>query len=303
VAAEEESEGADEALDTSFFATQATVAMPVCEPLVDSRRPVAAPPAEATPEPPPMANWEALSVPEPRNSRWRLIAAGAALILAVNVAYRFYLPMAPLPTAQQLAMPPAADGAKSVSARNDATTAAPGPEVPASVVKANIPEIIPMEAPHQRVVLVSKMTAPEPAHGAAGDARAPEVSVTRGEAPSTSGKGAGLLATNAVPPPPPEPAPETVAKPEDTLIPARLVSSVQPAYPSTARSAQIQGSVVVEAEIDASGSVTRTKVVSGPAALRAAATSALMRWKFQPARLKDQPVPSTTVVTLHFSLR
>jgi len=168
-------------------------------------------------------------------------------------------------------------------------------------VKAKIPEIIPMETPHQRVVLVSKMTAPVTA--ATGDSRAPEVPVTRGDAPSVSGKSAGLLATNAAPPPPPEPAPEIVVKPEDTLIPARLVGSVQPTYPPTARSAQIQGSVVVEVQIDASGKVTGTNVMSGPAALRAAAVSALMRWKFEPARLKDQPTASTTVVTLHFSLR
>ena len=45
------------------------------------------------------------------------------------------------------------------------------------------------------------------------------------------------------------------------------------------------------------------KVLSGPQALRAAATSALAHWKFQPALLGDRPTASTTIVTLQFQLR
>src|SRR5262249_22135618 len=102
----EEPAGTDAAFDPGFFASRPTEAVPVCEPVAQPKKLVAAPAAETAPEPPPMANWEALSVPEPRKSRWRLVALGAALLLAINVAYRFYLPMAPLPTAQQIVVPP-----------------------------------------------------------------------------------------------------------------------------------------------------------------------------------------------------
>ena len=113
-----------------------------------------------------------------------------------------------------------------------------------------------------------------------------------------------LTATSPEPPPPAEPAavPEKTVKPEESLVPARLVSSTQPVYPFLAKQAHIEGNVVIEVQIDAAGIVTGTKVISGPQALRQAAINAIAHWRFEPARLRDWPTASTTMVTLRFML-
>jgi len=51
-------------------------------------------------------------------------------------------------------------------------------------------------------------------------------------------------------------------------------------YPEAARSKGVQGTVVVEAEVDDQGTVTDARVVAGPAELRAAALSSVLEWHF-----------------------
>ena len=173
------------------------------------------------------------------------------------------------------------------------------------------PEVQPILAPSRLVVLVSKMNLP--AHTVTVSAHAaPELTAAAGEGPiaaaplngGTPGKADGLLAGAHLDPPPPT-APEAgeSGQPSEALTPARLVSSTQPVYPLLAKQAHIEGDVVIEAQLDASGNVTGAKVISGPQMLREAALSALTKWKFQPALLRNQPTPSTTNVTLRFRLR
>jgi periplasmic protein TonB len=85
--------------------------------------------------------------------------------------------------------------------------------------------------------------------------------------------------------------------------PARLVSSVQPIYPSLARTQHVAGDVRVDALIDATGRVTTMKVVSGPSLLHQAAMDALRQWKYQAATLDGKPVPMHLTVTLQFRLQ
>ena len=82
----------------------------------------------------------------------------------------------------------------------------------------------------------------------------------------------------------------------------QLLHSVPPQYPPMARQAHVEGDVVVDLVIDASGKVTTMKVVSGPLLLRDAATTALSQWQYQPTRLNDQAVPVEMQVLIKFKM-
>lgn len=82
----------------------------------------------------------------------------------------------------------------------------------------------------------------------------------------------------------------------------KLVSSVMPVYPLSAREANIQGDVVIDTQISPKGSVTSMKVISGPTMLRQAALDALRRWKYQPSQLDGKPVAVQMLVTIRFRL-
>jgi protein TonB len=74
------------------------------------------------------------------------------------------------------------------------------------------------------------------------------------------------------------------------ILQPKLISSPAAIYPTEARTAHIQGDVAVDAFIDENGRVAATKVISGPPALQQAAMNAVRSWKYQPARLDDQPI-------------
>jgi periplasmic protein TonB len=82
----------------------------------------------------------------------------------------------------------------------------------------------------------------------------------------------------------------------------KLINSVAPVYPLTARSSGIQGDVVIDTTIDKSGNVVRMHVVSGPAMLRPPALESLRRWKYEPSRLDGEPVEVQMQVTIKFRL-
>lgn len=87
-----------------------------------------------------------------------------------------------------------------------------------------------------------------------------------------------------------------------TVKQPKLVSSVMPVYPLSAREANIQGDVVIDTQISPKGSVTSMKVISGPTMLRQAALDALRRWKYQPSQLDGKPVAVQMLVTIRFRL-
>lgn len=85
--------------------------------------------------------------------------------------------------------------------------------------------------------------------------------------------------------------------------PARLLSSVAPAYPQLARSQRLSGDVKIDALVDANGKVSTMKVVSGPALLHQAAMDAVRQWKYQAATLNGQPTAMHLTVTVQFKLQ
>jgi TonB family protein len=82
-----------------------------------------------------------------------------------------------------------------------------------------------------------------------------------------------------------------------------LLEKVDPVYPDTARRAQLQGVVVLEAVITASGVVDEVRIVRSPNPIfDAAVEAAVRRWRYRPATLNGRAVPVLLTVTVRFGL-
>jgi periplasmic protein TonB len=80
------------------------------------------------------------------------------------------------------------------------------------------------------------------------------------------------------------------------------VNQVQPAYPSIARAARIQGDVILTAIIGKDGSIQDLQLVSGHPMLVPAAIEAVKQWRYHPYLLNGQPVEVETTITVFFRL-
>jgi TonB family protein len=112
----------------------------------------------------------------------------------------------------------------------------------------------------------------------------------------------GISGPNPASLPVPTVQPEGPVKIGGNVKEPKLINSVAPVYPLTARSSGIQGDVVIDTTIDKSGNVVHTHVVSGPAMLRPSALESLRRWKYEPSKLDGEPVEVQMQVTIKFRL-
>jgi TonB family protein len=107
---------------------------------------------------------------------------------------------------------------------------------------------------------------------------------------------------------PPSPASQThVVMPQRVHVSAGvsnelLVSKVVPTYPPLARQANVQGEVILEADISKEGTVENLRLVSGHPLLVSAAIDAVKQWKYKPYHLNGQAVAVTTQVAVNFTL-
>jgi len=81
-----------------------------------------------------------------------------------------------------------------------------------------------------------------------------------------------------------------------------LIHQVMPSYPSLAKQARIQGSVVLQAQISKTGSIENLQVVQGHPMLAPAAVEAVKQWKYKPYYLNGEPVEVDTLITVNFKL-
>lgn len=81
-----------------------------------------------------------------------------------------------------------------------------------------------------------------------------------------------------------------------------LLTPIRPIYPSIARAAGIQGTVVVEAIISTAGTIESAHVVSGPPMLQAAAVEAIRAARYRPYRLNGEPTAVQTTFTVNFRM-
>jgi protein TonB len=98
-------------------------------------------------------------------------------------------------------------------------------------------------------------------------------------------------------------APKVAATRPPKLSPARAIDPQLPEYPERARKLNIQGSVLLEADIDEHGGLIALRVRQGlERGLDALALASVKRWRFQPATLAGHAVPSTRVIRIRFEL-
>jgi periplasmic protein TonB len=82
----------------------------------------------------------------------------------------------------------------------------------------------------------------------------------------------------------------------------RLIHKVEPQYPALARSARIQGQVVLAAIISKSGEIQNLVLVSGHPLLAPTAIEAVKKWRYRPYLLNGEPVEVETTITVNFEL-
>jgi protein TonB len=111
----------------------------------------------------------------------------------------------------------------------------------------------------------------------------------------------GVSAAVAPPALPSPPVPKLV-KVGGTIREPRKTLHVAPIYPEIARRAGVQGAVVLEAILDATGRVESVRVLGSQPLLDDAAVRAVREWRYTPTELNGVPVPVLMTITVRFSL-
>lgn len=101
-----------------------------------------------------------------------------------------------------------------------------------------------------------------------------------------------------------QPAAQTVnrVRVAGNVLASLLLQTVPPVYPRQARDEKIEGAVVLEVQIDKTGLVSATRVISGHPMLTQAAMDAVKQWVYKPVMLNGEPIDVTSTVTVNFTL-
>jgi TonB family protein len=81
-----------------------------------------------------------------------------------------------------------------------------------------------------------------------------------------------------------------------------LTARIAAAYPAEARQSGVEGEVIIDAVVDATGKPTTLRVVSGPALLWPAALESVRKWQYRPGDLGDHPAPMEMRIAVQFRL-
>jgi protein TonB len=159
------------------------------------------------------------------------------------------------------------------------------------------PQALPSVAPNAAPVVAPDTIAPETGlEGIAAPASSPIAGIETGIGADTVG-----FAEAPPPAPPLVPAAAPVRLHSGIKAPVK-VNDVMPLYPTLARDARVQGVVILEAVVDASGRVESARVLRSIPTLDEAALDAVRQWRFTPALLNGEPVPVVMTVTVRFTL-
>jgi protein TonB len=83
---------------------------------------------------------------------------------------------------------------------------------------------------------------------------------------------------------------------------AKKTNNVLPVYPQIAKTAHVQGTVLLHAIIGKDGSVEELQFISGPPLLMRAAMDAVRQWQYSSTLLKGEPVRVETQIQVIFAL-
>ena len=81
-----------------------------------------------------------------------------------------------------------------------------------------------------------------------------------------------------------------------------LISRVEPLYPAMAKTARVQGQVVLHAIISRQGTIENLQVISGHPMLIQSAIDAVKQWRYKPYLLNGEPVEVDTEIMVDFRL-
>ncbi len=98
----------------------------------------------------------------------------------------------------------------------------------------------------------------------------------------------------------PAPTPPVPVKVSQGVVQGALIFKVNPEYPAVARTARVQGSVLMHAIIGTDGTIQRLQVISGNPLLVRSAMEAVKRWRYRPYLLDGKPVEVETNITVNF---
>jgi protein TonB len=73
-------------------------------------------------------------------------------------------------------------------------------------------------------------------------------------------------------------------------------------YPPLARTARIQGPVILAAVISKAGAIENLRLISGHPMLVPAAIQAVSQWRYKPYILNDEAIEVETQITVNFVL-
>jgi periplasmic protein TonB len=166
----------------------------------------------------------------------------------------------------------------------------------------------PVAGPAQVPIIVFRQPSPLPSvTPTSGDDVAPPAVATGPYVVAPGGGGgrsgvSGLFSdgTQPLPSAPPKPAPAHIRL--SHIDEGSLLRKVRPIYPALARSARIQGVVLLQATISREGTIENLRVLSGHPMLTAAAIDAVRQWRYRPYILNGTPVEVETQITVNFSL-
>jgi protein TonB len=83
----------------------------------------------------------------------------------------------------------------------------------------------------------------------------------------------------------------------------KKIKHVDPVYPEEAKSAGVQGVVILEVVIGTDGKVKSTKILRSVPLLDNAAADAVKQWVYTPTLLNGEPVELLMTVTVNFTLK
>ena len=138
------------------------------------------------------------------------------------------------------------------------------------------------------------------------DPAPPQLGTSSPYVPGSTGSGdpneiLNSMGTGAKPALPPPPPPAHMVR-LSSMREGDLIYKVKPEYPSLARSAGIQGSVVLQAVISRQGTIENLRVLTGHPMLVRAAVAAVIQWRYRSYVLNNEPVEVETQITVNFSL-
>jgi protein TonB len=102
--------------------------------------------------------------------------------------------------------------------------------------------------------------------------------------------------------PPPKVATPTKVRVSSGVVAGNKISGPNPTYPQIARTARIQGQVVLQATISKQGTIENLHAVSGPPMLYQSAIDAVRQWRYKPYILNGEPVEVETTIDVNFTL-